>query len=175
MIINSRPVGIHQQRRLRQQAINLVLPKQVKAWGNGLLRIKSDYFSQRATRGEWNYTSRSVYHKQVCSLCTRPHIILVRMGIILILQIQVQNFLSYWYRFDLHYNFSQNVNQFAKYLYQIGIFTGKWLECSPMTRKTCVQSQVESYWRLKKWYMMPPCLTLSIIRYGSRGSILGKD
>ena len=31
-----------------------------------------------------------------------------------------------------------------------------------------VQSRVESYQRLKKWYLMPPCLTLSIIRYGSR-------
>ena len=34
--------------------------------------------------------------------------------------------------------------------------------------ETCVQSQVESYQRLKKWYLMPLCLTLSIIRYGSR-------
>ena len=42
------------------------------------------------------------------------------------------------------------------------------LECSPMARETCVQSQVESYQRLKKWYLMSPCLTLSIIRYGSR-------
>ena len=39
---------------------------------------------------------------------------------------------------------------------------------SPMARETWVQSQVESYQRLKKWYLMPPCLTLSIIRYGSR-------
>ena len=31
-----------------------------------------------------------------------------------------------------------------------------------------VQYQVESYQRLKKWYLMPPRLTLSIIRYGSR-------
>ena len=31
-----------------------------------------------------------------------------------------------------------------------------------------VQSQVESYQRLKKWYLMPPCFTLCIIRYGSR-------
>ena len=30
------------------------------------------------------------------------------------------------------------------------------------------QSQVESYQKLKKWYLMPPSLTLSIIRYGSR-------
>ena len=44
----------------------------------------------------------------------------------------------------------------------------KRLECSPMARETWVQSQVESYQRLKKWYLMPPCLTLSIIRYGSR-------
>ena len=42
------------------------------------------------------------------------------------------------------------------------------LECSPMARETWVRSQVESYQRLKKWYLMPPCLTLSIIRYGSR-------
>ena len=39
---------------------------------------------------------------------------------------------------------------------------------SPMAREIWVQSQVESYQRLKKWYLMPPCLTLSIIRYGSR-------
>ena len=31
-----------------------------------------------------------------------------------------------------------------------------------------VQSLVESYQRLKKWYLMHPCLTLSNIRYGSR-------
>ena len=37
-----------------------------------------------------------------------------------------------------------------------------------MAREIWVQSPVESYQRLKKWYLMPPCLTLSIIRYGSR-------
>ena len=37
-----------------------------------------------------------------------------------------------------------------------------------MARETWVQPQVESYQRLKKWYLMPPCLILSIIRYGSR-------
>ena len=37
-----------------------------------------------------------------------------------------------------------------------------------MARETWVLSQVESYQRLKKWYLMPPCLTLSIIRYESR-------
>ena len=37
------------------------------------------------------------------------------------------------------------------------------LECSPMARETWVQ-----YQRPKKWYLMPPCLTLSVIRYGSR-------
>ena len=44
----------------------------------------------------------------------------------------------------------------------------RWLECSPMAQETWVQSQVKSYQRLKKWYLMPPCLTLSIIRQGSR-------
>ena len=37
-----------------------------------------------------------------------------------------------------------------------------------MGRKTVVQSQVESYQRLRKCYLIPPCLTLSIIRYVSR-------
>ena len=37
-----------------------------------------------------------------------------------------------------------------------------------MARETWVQSQVESYQWLKKWYLMPPCLTLTIIRYGLR-------
>ena len=31
-----------------------------------------------------------------------------------------------------------------------------------------VQSHVKSYLRLKKWYLIPFCLILSIIRYGSR-------
>ena len=39
---------------------------------------------------------------------------------------------------------------------------------SPIAWETWVQSQVESYQRLKKWYLMLPCLALSIIRYGSR-------
>ena len=44
----------------------------------------------------------------------------------------------------------------------------QWVECSPMVRKTRVQSQVESYQRLQKWHLIPPCLTLSYIRYVSR-------
>ena len=44
----------------------------------------------------------------------------------------------------------------------------KCIECSPTAREIWVQSQVESYQRLKKWYLMPPCLALSIIRYGLR-------
>ena len=38
------------------------------------------------------------------------------------------------------------------------------------------QSSITGWVRLKKWYLMPPCLTLSIIRYGSRikWSNLGK-
>ena len=34
--------------------------------------------------------------------------------------------------------------------------------------QTGVQSQFESYQRLKKWYLIPPCLTLSITKWGSR-------
>ena len=42
------------------------------------------------------------------------------------------------------------------------------MECSWMMRESGVQSQVESHWRLKWWYLIPPCLTLSIMRYVSR-------
>ena len=38
----------------------------------------------------------------------------------------------------------------------------------PVVRVTRVQSQVASYQRLKKWYLMLLCLTLSNIRYVSR-------
>ena len=41
------------------------------------------------------------------------------------------------------------------------------VECSPMARETWVQFKVESYQRLKKWYLISLCLTLSIIRYVS--------
>ena len=37
-----------------------------------------------------------------------------------------------------------------------------------MVRETTVQSQVASYQKLLKWYLIPPCLTLSDIRYVSR-------
>ena len=42
-----------------------------------------------------------------------------------------------------------------------------WVECSPMVRETWVQSQIASYQRLLKWYVIPLCLTLSNIRYVS--------
>ena len=44
----------------------------------------------------------------------------------------------------------------------------EWVECSVMAREIGIQSQVESYQRLKKWYLMPLCLVLSVKRYGSR-------
>ena len=43
-----------------------------------------------------------------------------------------------------------------------------WVECSHMIRETWVQSPVASYQKLKKWYLIPPCLKLSNIRYISR-------
>ena len=46
--------------------------------------------------------------------------------------------------------------------------SAKWVEYSPMAQGIKVQSQVESYERLKKWYSMPPGLTLSILRYRLR-------
>ena len=42
------------------------------------------------------------------------------------------------------------------------------VECSPMAWETGVQSLVKSYKRLKKWYLIPTCLKLNIMRYFSR-------
>ena len=39
------------------------------------------------------------------------------------------------------------------------------VECSLMACETRIQSQVKSYQRFKKWYLIPRCLTLRIIRY----------
>ena len=38
----------------------------------------------------------------------------------------------------------------------------------PIAWKTGVQFQVKLYQRVRKWYLMLPCLTLSIIRYRSK-------
>ena len=54
------------------------------------------------------------------------------------------------------------------YIYMHVCVLALWVECLPMIRETVVQSQVKSYQRLKKWYLMPTCLTLSTIRWGSR-------
>ena len=53
------------------------------------------------------------------------------------------------------------------YIYYI-CSLAKWVECLPIDRETGVQSLVKSYQRLKKWYLIPPCLMLSTIRYISR-------
>ena len=52
-----------------------------------------------------------------------------------------------------------------------------FLECSQMVRKTGLQSQAESYKKLKIWYLMPHCLTLNIIKYRSKvsGAIQRKE
>ena len=46
--------------------------------------------------------------------------------------------------------------------------TCQWVKCLPMAQETRVQSQVEHYQRHKRWYLIPPGLTFSIIRYISR-------
>ena len=59
-----------------------------------------------------------------------------------------------------------SVCQLSMYLYVSPI--SLVVEYSPIARETGVQSQVESCQRLQKRYLIPPCLTLSIIRYVSR-------
>ena len=42
------------------------------------------------------------------------------------------------------------------------------VESKPIVQETRVQSQVASYKRLLKWYLIPPCSILSNIRYVPR-------
>ena len=48
------------------------------------------------------------------------------------------------------------------------MYITNWIECLPMPLENVRQSQVESYQRLKKWFLISPCLTFSTIRYISR-------
>ena len=61
--------------------------------------------------------------------------------------------------------FPINQSYFHKYLVD---GNSNYRVFSPMAWETRVQSLVKSYQRLKKWYLMPPCLTLSVIIYVSR-------
>ena len=51
------------------------------------------------------------------------------------------------------------------------------VQCSSIVSDKGVQFLVELYQRPKKWYLMPHCLKLSIIKYGSKvsGEIQGKE
>ena len=44
----------------------------------------------------------------------------------------------------------------------------KWVECSALVEESCIQSQVPSYLKLLKCYLITPWLTLGNIRYVSR-------
>ena len=47
---------------------------------------------------------------------------------------------------------------------------GIWVECSPMVRKPGFQFKVKSYQRLKKLYLIPPCLALrSRVKWSNPG------
>ena len=87
------------------------------------------------------------------------------------IQVKSQNFNAIFYCslkhilnifFTIQYDFP-----ITTYLF-IRLPIGLVVEGSPMARETRVQSLVESYQRLKNWYLIPPCLTLSIIKHISR-------
>ena len=62
---------------------------------------------------------------------------------------------------------SPNMDRIQSYIY-IYIYIYKCVECLLVVQETWVQPQVASYQRLLKCYLIPPCLTLSNIRYVSR-------
>ena len=68
-----------------------------------------------------------------------------------------------------HKNYSFTSLFFAQKLTLFSCMKISWFFIySTMARETGVHSHVESYQRLKKWYLIPLCLTLSIIRFESR-------
>ena len=64
-------------------------------------------------------------------------------------------------RINLHMNYSTNMQPVVEKVIVPYIYVYIY---SPMARETGVQSQVEIYQRLRKWYLMPHWLTLTVIR-----------
>ena len=57
----------------------------------------------------------------------------------------------------------------SKFINVANVLLAYWIGCLPMAREIKGQSLVKLYQRLlKKSYLIPPCLTLGIISYGSR-------
>ena len=46
-----------------------------------------------------------------------------------------------------------------------------YITISPVAQETGVQFQVNSYERLKKWYLVMPCLKLSIYKVTIKGKV----
>ena len=65
--------------------------------------------------------------------------------------------------FNCHY-FQVHSDPGSVYPFKMNVKIHWSNECSPMVQETGVQSPVESFQRLKKWYLMLPCLALSTIR-----------
>ena len=70
---------------------------------------------------------------------------------------------------QLYYEFQlKRCPNFSKFLLVTISHWPSGVECLPMVWETWVRSQVTSYQRLLKWYLIPPSFTLSNIRYVSR-------
>ena len=63
---------------LKHQAVNFVLPKQVKIWGDHPLRLSRAHLNQWDRPGEWNHSSQSMCQldsQKKCVTCTRPRLL----------------------------------------------------------------------------------------------------
>ena len=93
------------------------------------------------------------------------------------ISVKLQNFIDYGKWFFWNFNITY-LPIFLRLKLRIIFLTPLYLSIylyiyiyiyiSPIVRETCVQSQVTSCQRFKIWYLIPPCLTLSDIRYVSR-------
>ena len=123
-----------------------------------IVTIKNKFFSSL-------YSYLILYHSPLCIRCTNFPDFSIQM-LCIIHENNIINIINI-----IHENNIINIIHENNIINITQLLTGplaKWVEGSPIVRETGVQSQVESYQRLKKWYLMWPGLTLSIIRYGSR-------
>ena len=71
--------------------------------------------------------------------------------------------------YDYHEIISEMVGLVESFtLFWYGQLIILWVEFLPMIKEFGFQSQGRVILKTQKWYFMPPCLTLSIIRYGLR-------
>ena len=116
---------------------------------------------------QWQSGFRRVYSNSCCSRSFEVEIIKINQSSHKMYRNNILNFQESATILNAYTKKVWKLSYCTIYIYIIWPLA-KWVQSSPMVRETGVQSPVESYQRLKKRFLIPPCFALSTIRWGSR-------